>query len=470
MNKILEILNKYRIHIVVALILLLFIPMIMIAVNKFRQDYDVEKISKAKYFAVLSNHQIGVIDAKGNTVIEPGYYNVCIPNPTKAIFVCYYDYNEQTGKCKTKVINEQGTELFTKYNQIDVIDLNGFETTNPYEKNLLKYEDKGKYGLINLEGEKVLDAKYEEITGLSCKEGELLVKENDKYGVINNKGTELIKPKYDYIAGDEYYISGEKHQISGYIVGEKTEDGYRYGYLNGKRKMMLDVVYNEITRIGGVQGENTDKDIFIIARKNGRCGLMKNKKVVIDFKYQDINYSGVGNLLIVNRNTKSGIFTAKGKKVLDTIYDEITVRDNDIFAVKDKNEIYFNLSGKEISKDSIKEITESEEEQEKEEPKKNITGLTPTQKDGKWGFVNTEGKTVVDYQYEDATEMNAYGYAGIKKNGKWGAIDAKGTVVQEPKYNLDGIEDISFIGKYYKVVYDYRETYYTDNITAQEEE
>ena len=77
---------------------------------------------------------------------------------------------------------------------------------------------------------------------------------------------------------------------------------------------------------------------------------------------------------------------------------------------------------------------------------------------------------MVDYQYEDATEMNAYGYAGIKKNGKWGAIDAKGTVVQEPKYNLDGIEDISFIGKYYKVVYDYRETYYTDNITAQEEE
>ena len=67
---------------------------------------------------------------------------------SKPIFVCYYDYNEKTGKTKVKVINGQGTELFTKYNDLDTINLNGIETTMPYEKNLLKYKQDNKYGEI----------------------------------------------------------------------------------------------------------------------------------------------------------------------------------------------------------------------------------------------------------------------------------------------------------------------------------
>lgn len=470
MSKVIEIVKKYKIQIIVVGIILVFIPMIHIAVQKFRENYEVESISKEKYFVVLSNNQTGVIDEEGKIIVKPQYYDVRIPNPSKAIFVCYYDYNEATGKCKTKVINEQGTELFTKYNHLDVIELNGIETTIPYEKNLLKYEDKGKYGLISLEGNRMIEASYDEITGLSCKEGELLVKQNEKYGVINNKGIELIKPKYDYIAGDEYYATNKEHQVSGYIVGEKTEDGYRYGYLNGKRKVVLATEYNEITRIGGVEGENTDKDSFIIARKNGRCGFMKNKKVILEFKYQDINYSGVKNLFIVTRNTKSGVYTSKGKKVVNTKYDEITVQEDYMVAFDNNKEIYFNLEGKEISKDSIPEATEQEEEEANNAAQKVTSGLIPDEKDGKWGFINKEGKVVVDYQYNEVTDMNRYGYAGIKKDGKWGSVDQKGIVIQEPIYQLDALEDISFIGKYYKVIYDYKEIYYTDNPTAIKEE
>ena len=98
------------------------------------------KVSKEKYFVLLTDNKTGIIDDKGEIVINPEYYEIHIPNPSKPIFVCYYDYNEETGKCRTKVINSQGTELFTKYNDIDTINLNGIETTMPYEKNLLKYK------------------------------------------------------------------------------------------------------------------------------------------------------------------------------------------------------------------------------------------------------------------------------------------------------------------------------------------
>ena len=75
--------------------------------------------------------------------------------------------------------------------------------------------------------------------------------------------------------------------------------------------------------------------------------------------------------------------------------------------------------------------------------------LFASKKDGKYGFVDKNGKTVVDYIYDDVTSQNSYGYAGIKKDGKWGAIDKDGKVVKEPTYNLDDYLKIDFIGGWY---------------------
>ena len=70
-------------------------------------------------------------------------------------------------------------------------------------------------------------------------------------------------------------------------------------------------------------------------------------------------------------------------------------------------------------------------------------------KDGKYGFVDKNGKVIVDYIYDDATEQNDYGFAGVKKDGKWGAIDSTGAVIQEPTYNLDNYLLVDFIGRWH---------------------
>ena len=72
-----------------------------------------------------------------------------------------------------------------------------------------------------------------------------------------------------------------------------------------------------------------------------------------------------------------------------------------------------------------------------------------SRKNGKYGFIDKNGKVVVDYIYDDATEQNEYGYASIKKDGKWGSIDNKGNIVQEPTYNLDEYLKIDFIGRWH---------------------
>lgn len=464
MEKILEFVKKYKIQIIVIAIIILLIPIIKITVNKLDKNYKVENVSKEKYFVLLSNEKMGIIDETGKIVIQPEYYEIHIPNPSKPIFVCYYDYNEKTGKTKVKVINDQGTELFTKYNDIDTINLNGIETTMPYEKNLLKYKQDNKYGVIDLDGKIITKAIYDEIDGLSCKEGELLVKKDNKYGVINNKGVELIKIKYDSISGDEYYTSDQGYKLSGYIIGEKTKDGYRYGYMNKNQKLLLNTEYSEILRLGDIKREDTDKNIFIIARKDGQCGLIKNKKVMIDFKYQDINYSGVENLFILTRGTKEGVYNSKGKKILTTKYEELTINDEYIYTKIGKEEKYFNLKGEEIDKSTIKEEQNNDDESTVTNSAEYVNPtLIPKEKNGKWGFVDKNSNLKVDYIYDEVTQVNKYGFAGVKKNGKWGSIDEKGNIVQEPKYNLDELDDIDFIGKYYKIIYDYKSTFYTDD-------
>ena len=466
MKEILELVKKYKIQVLAVIIILVLIPIIKITIDNLNKNYKVETVSKEKYFVLLSDNKTGIIDENGEVVISPEYHEIHIPNPSKPIFVCYYDYNEETGKYRTKVINAQGTELFTKYNNIETINLNGIETTMPYEKNLLKYKKDEKYGLIDLEGKVITNAIYDDIDGLSCKEGELLVKKDNKYGVINNRGVELIKIKYDYISGDEYYTVNNGYKLSGYIIGEKTSDGYRYGYMNNKQKMLLNPEYSEIIRIGDIKNEDTDKNIFIIARKNGQCGLIKNKKVVIDFRYQDINYSGIENLFILTRGTKLGVYNSKGRKILATKYEDLTVNDTYIYAKDNDSDKYYNLKGEEIDKDSINIEDDTEDDETNNTANLVNPTLIPKEKDGKWGFVDKNSQLKVNYIYDEVTEVIKYGYAGIKKDGKWGSIDEKGNVIQEPIYNLDELDEIDFIGKYYKIIYDYKNIFYTDNLNT----
>jgi hypothetical protein len=64
--------------------------------------------------------------------------------------------------------------------------------------------------------------------------------------------------------------------------------------------------------------------------------------------------------------------------------------------------------------------------------------------DGKYGYVNDAGETVIDYQFDGADDF-AYGYARVwdKASNKYGAIDSKGVLVFPFQFQyitpLDGI-------------------------------
>ena len=87
--------------------------------------------------------------------------------------------------------------------------------------------------------------------------------------------------------------------------------------------------------------------------------------------------------------------------------------------------------------------------------------LYVSKENSKYGFVDSKGNKVVDYIYDDATEINKYGFAAVKKDGLWGAIDKQGNVIIEPTYKLDENLVINFIGKYHLGL-DLNMNYYCD--------
>ena len=68
----------------------------------------------------------------------------------------------------------------------------------------MKYEKNGKVGLLGITGKHITETKYEELSSIGKKEGEILVKENGEYGIIDEKGNVKIKNKYDAIESDGF--------------------------------------------------------------------------------------------------------------------------------------------------------------------------------------------------------------------------------------------------------------------------
>ena len=577
------------IGILILIIIAIVVSLIIYFSNRTKYVFDVEYVSNIEYNTVEVDNKYGVIDRKGNIVIEPTYNVIQIPNPSKPVFICMSNYNTETKEYETKVLNDRKEQVITGYSNIQAIPANSTADNIPFENTVLRYKKNDKYGLISLDGKEITDAIYDEISSVTYKEGMLLVKQDGKYGVININGKVVIKPEYDNITVDNYYDVNTEYQRTGFIVCTIKDEGYRYGYVDYRGKKILDTIYTEVERVTDLEDE---KDIYIVAYKDGQAGLLKNKKLILDYEYEDIIYYAYNDVFIVQRNGKQGITDRKGNMKIDTKYTNISfggiyvnavdennetkildlngnevsdgyiakmpTKDGEHYIVYDEEGIYkiidnsgnvvidnkytnieeiadnyyivannrnngiIDLTGKslvDLKYNSIVELDNTELLQanisatstvslinknmqvvvtmdnanidvedgyirlysETEDKYFDYAGNELSPKDvfpnnkiyaqeenGKWGFVDKNGNTIVQNEYDRVTELNEYGFAGIEKDGKWGVIDENGQIVQEPIYELDEISP-SFIGKYYKVDEWYGNVYYTNEVDEEEE-
>ena len=413
--------NKKIRWIIIGIVSVIIIAIsIMAIINEVQLHYKVEEISEYNYFTLEQNQKYGVIDKNGNIVIEAEYEAVQIPNPSKAIFVCVKEYNENTKEYETVVYNEKKEVLFSNYKNVQSISIYTNVNSTPYEKSVLTYKENGKYGLINLEGKQITKPVYDEISSINYKEGTFLVKQNELEGIINMKGKVIIKCEYESVTSDNYYSENGYNKQAGFIVSKKTEDGYRYGYANYRGTIILKPIYTQLERVTEIANE---KGVYFIAFKNGQAGLLKNNKEILNYEYEDIQYNVLGSIFVTKRNGKYGAVNQEGTTILYPEYDNVYTGGMYLNALKDKNIFIFDLNGNKIE---TNEVSKTKTE--------NANYYITIDKNNKYKVVDSKDNIIIDKDYT-YIEYLPGDYFIVERDSKSGIIDSNGKSVIELKYD-----------------------------------
>lgn len=475
----------------VILAIIVVIMFIFIITGILTKDKEQVKITSKDYAVVLQDNKWGVIDSNGSNVIDPSYEEmITIPNSKNDVFLCIYDVNYETGEYKTKALNSKNEEIFTQYEQIEAISNQDTNKQIWYEDQVLKVKKDGKYGIINLSGKELTPCQYDSIMAIEGIKNTIKVTKDGKVGVLDNEGKEILAIQYIDVT------NLGKDNKEGFIV--KGEDG-KYGIVDYSNQIVLEAKYDEVVKEvygndryvvkqagkqvlikkDGTEVLNTGYDEIkgilknaengFIYVKSGKYGVMKaSGEVAIPAEYEELKEAKSG-ILIAKQNGKYGVIDTQKATKVEPTYTSITYNEKADLYIAEKedysNDIIDNTfvvrqSGILVDSDDDKGYIELKQGEEYKYynfkfEEKNIAevhtsnNLFKSKKDGKYGFVDKDGKVIVDYQYDDATEQNSYGYAGVKKDGKWGSIDNKGNVVQEPTYNLDDYLKVDFIGRWH---------------------
>ena len=313
-----------------------------------------------------------------------------------------------------------------------------------------------------------------------------IFEEKGKLGLVDLQGKTVLAPTFNSIEEKQPY----------FIACSKTKGCSVY---NGNLQLVLKGGYNSIEL--GCEGQ-------FIVKKNGKYGVVSEKgAVILPLKYSNINSNKNG--YTVKLNQKAGLFNSEGKEIIpisyhwvytDKIDDNIPIvaklNDNNAGYINTKNEwvipptylyafafqqglarvkkgrnyMYINLKGEPVIQDFDNYVIQNFDNYVIE-PSDNtyIVGVRKeckymvydlngnlldtydgfinnwsgnaifgVKKGSKWGYIDGYGKVIVPFEYEEVNNFSE-GLASVRKDGKWGYINPKNEVVIPIEFTNRGV-------------------------------
>lgn len=317
-------------------------------------QYEAASSFHEGYAIAVHNNLFGIIDAKGDFIIENKYDDLY------HLFSNYYAARINTGKDEWKcgVIDTNNKIVIPfEYKCIQSKDEKYFLC---YRSAISKTEDlrylslHGRYSYThqsecnwyNLEGTflTALDVVNTNKTYLIVKN------QSNKFGAIHSDGYITINPKYDtleYCADDVFLATNERDNIiTSSIVG--SNDNVIYSTLSDivfkdgfflvssvKQDEQWISVDGKVTYVGHATPLSSK---YLKVYKNKKCGVLdKNGEKVINYLYDDIKFCN--SFFVVRREDCIGLVGLKGEIVLDTVYkklESISIENNPLFLGSEK--------------------------------------------------------------------------------------------------------------------------------------
>ncbi len=443
------------------------------------------------------NGKHGIIDFDGEKITKPIYED---------IDTLQFKEGELLVKKEGKygVININGV-ILVKINYDNIETDKFYEEGKGYKNSgyivSKKTEEGYRYGYVSLEGKEVTDTVYNDlyrITEIDTNDIFLVCAENGKYGLLKN-GKEIMKNQYQSIVYTDsnntlMVLKGKKYGIVS--IEGKSIIPFEYDQIN----ITGEYIYcstGENIKIFNSEGQeaNIDENLAIISIKNtnykiyiqsvnGKTiySIYKNNKKMTKNEYTYIQYLYDNYFIACNTEGKLGVINENDNTEIHFNYNSIQLIENtNMLQTLNNDTMITEIYSKKMSKISelqnaviennksyikfyndyeIKYISKEEERQLKNTEVFSKNKIFANREGNKWGYVDINGKQIIDAKYDKVTEINQYGFAGIKQNEKWGVIDSKGQIIVEPKYKLNNSDPV-FIGEYYQVIYGNGEIYYT---------
>lgn len=265
------------------------------------------------------------------------------------------------------------------------------------------------------------------------------------YGYINTNGVVMIEPQYDLAVADTN---------CGYLLVSKTENDKKI-----EKSVLESIDRRDIFKVPAESKEifgtyfidyygtkkivDTQKRNFIFediqAYGSDMMAVCENGAYrYIDYEFNTVEdgktyyYAGVYNQGVAPVMTSSGwmIIDEKQNQIGNEFFEDIKLDEakiavyNGLFWGRKSDGWYlYNLDGTRITQTAFEDCSCSFVASEPIAAKKN----------GKWGFIDSDGQTVIDFKYDEARSF-AHGMAAVAVDGLWGMINSEETMIVEPQY------------------------------------
>lgn len=280
-----------------------------------------------------------------------------------------------------------------------------YEITNIEKFSYVKYLKDEKYGVIDRDGNILINAEYNNIEIPNPEKDVFICYTDDKSIVLNSKNESLF---------DEYSkIEPIKlKNIASILCYEKSvlkyeKDG-KYGLISFDGKQITKNIYNSIENLQATEG----KLLVSIDNKYGVINI--NGATIVDSKYDKIatdnyyseNTKYVEAGFIVSNTTNDGYrygyIDYKGNNILNVEYNNILriSQEKEIYLISSKNGQYgLFKANKQLIKSEYQSISYAD------------NGGIIIEKNGQFGIANLKGEIKVSPKYSEIEEKGMYLYA-----------------------------------------------------------
>jgi len=366
---------------------------------------------------IYQNHLQGLIDRNGQVKLEIKYNSIKIDKEGKVLAQLPNEWVLINGK------NETTKQLIA--DEVKPISAKNFVVR------------KGKvYGVVDGESKTVLPIKYENL--VEIEQGKYYAKQNGKMGVISQKEEIIISFSFDSLVREADCYRAYDKNLGWQLLskaGKKLTEKY-YLKLSPSNHLGFPVISKGFAGIIDFEGHEFIHCVFdSIANPVG--GLMvvkfKDQYGIIDsnedWRVAPQNYP----LYVINQQRylqkqpgNNFIKSFEGEIIYFTPYPIVFNKENFKEFLPDGTEKTISYDGEFLQRT---EISYGVEEIFPEHD-----GLRGIKKDGRYGFVDDQGRLRIANRYDSIGEFHE-GLASIKLIGKWGFANTSDQIIINPNYD-----------------------------------